>query len=66
MGAHSKIYSKGTENALRPSPPAVQVVGFHVDGATPSPEQESLLNDDVPFAASSPTPVIIPPSFQVR
>ncbi|KAG2430459.1 hypothetical protein HXX76_009982 [Chlamydomonas incerta] len=41
--------------------PAKQVVGFHVEGASPSPTAPSLLNT---MTAGSPTPVIIPPTFQ--
>jgi translation initiation factor eIF-2B subunit delta len=43
--------------------PAKQVVGFHVEGASPSPTPPSLLQGGV--TAGSPTPVIIPPVFQV-
>ncbi|GIL72235.1 hypothetical protein Vretifemale_2614 [Volvox reticuliferus] len=42
--------------------PVKQVVGFHVEGASPSPTQPSLLQASM--TAGSPTPVIIPPSFQ--
>ncbi|GLI64185.1 hypothetical protein VaNZ11_007377 [Volvox africanus] len=42
--------------------PVKQVVGFHVEGASPSPTQPSLLQ--AAMTAGSPTPVIIPPSFQ--
>ncbi|GFR40016.1 hypothetical protein Agub_g551 [Astrephomene gubernaculifera] len=42
--------------------PVKQVVGFHVEGATPSPTQPSLLQGTM--TAGSPTPVIIPPTFQ--
>lgn len=43
--------------------PVKQVVGFHVEGTSPSPTQPSLLQASM--TAGSPTPVIIPPSFQV-
>jgi hypothetical protein len=47
--------------------PAVQVVGFHVEGQSPSPGPSSLLADSMrKITAGSPTPVIIPPHFQVR
>jgi hypothetical protein len=42
----------------------MQVVGFHVEGMSPSPVPPSLLGDRKPVAGS-PTPVIIPPTFQV-
>lgn len=48
--------------------PPVKVVGFRVEGATPSPRDTSLA--DAAAAAStvtgSPSPVIIPPAFGVR
>ncbi|GAX82182.1 hypothetical protein CEUSTIGMA_g9610.t1 [Chlamydomonas eustigma] len=44
------------------SGPAFQVVGFHVEGAFNSPVISTLDGPDV--GASSPVPVIIPPSFQ--
>ena len=47
------------------SVPITQVVGFHVEGMSPSPVPPSLLGDRKPVAGS-PTPVIIPPTFQVR
>jgi hypothetical protein len=44
--------------------PALQVVGFHVEGSSPSPGQPSVLADhSPPPGAGSPTPVIIPPAF---
>lgn len=48
--------------------PAVQVVGFHVEGQSPSPSPgPSILADSLrKISAGSPTPIIIPPSFQVR
>lgn len=54
--------------ANRPGPtPAMQVVGFHVEGASPSPVMGSLLAGTATVVgAGSPTPVIIPPSFQVQ
>ncbi len=46
--------------------PAMQVVGFHVEGQSPSPSPTSILQDSLrKISAGSPTPVIIPPSFQV-
>ncbi|KAG2483997.1 hypothetical protein HYH03_017164 [Edaphochlamys debaryana] len=42
--------------------PVKQVVGFHVEGASPSPPGLSLLQNEM--TAGSPTPVIIPPTFQ--
>ena len=46
--------------------PPVKVVGFHVEGATPSPGRETTLGEQPPNVKSnSPSPVIIPPSFQV-
>eukprot|EP00877_Chromochloris_zofingiensis_P001956 jgi/Chrzof1/11761/Cz06g09010.t1 len=45
--------------------PAMQVVGFHVEGQSPSPNPASILQDSMrKITAGSPTPVIIPPSFQ--
>lgn len=47
--------------------PAVQVVGFHVEGQSPSPAPPSILQDSLrKISAGSPTPIIIPPAFQVR
>lgn len=46
--------------------PPVKVVGFRVEGATPSPRDTSLA--DVGAASTvtgSPSPVIIPPAFAV-
>jgi len=45
------------------------IVGFHVDGATPSPATEGLLSKEAGRSSftgggGSPTPVIIPPTFQ--
>ncbi len=45
--------------------PAVQVVGFHVEGGSPSPALHPSLLAGM-MTAGSPTPVIIPPTFQVR
>lgn len=46
------------------SEPAVQVVGFHVEGTPASPMPDSVWSSGM--GAASPVPVIIPPSFQVR
>lgn len=48
--------------------PATRHVGFHVEGVPPSPAQAILAGAhcSTSTAAGSPTPVIIPPSFQVR
>ena len=48
--------------------PATRHVGFHVEGVPPSPAQVILAGAHYTAntAAGSPTPVIIPPSFQVR
>lgn len=43
--------------------PPLKVVGFHVEGASPSPRPSSLREAVKPASLS---PVIIPPSFQVR
>jgi hypothetical protein len=45
-------------------------VGFHVEGVPPSPAQEATLAEQhlqagAKVAAGSPSPVIIPPTFQV-
>lgn len=49
------------------SEPVVQVVGFHVEGQSRSPIPVSTLNEHSKnFIGGSPTPVIIPPSFQQR
>ncbi len=56
----------GASSAAAPRP-AMQVVGFRVEGVAPSPDNHHFLNmDNRPVGAGSPTPVIIPPSFQVR
>lgn len=48
--------------------PAVQVVGFHVEGQASSPSPAtSILQDSLrKISTGSPTPVIIPPQFQVN
>lgn len=47
--------------------PAVQVYGFRLEGRTPSPDPgNSILNEEAIKISASPTPVIIPPQFQVR
>lgn len=43
--------------------PPVKVVGFHVEGASPSPQPNSLRDA---LKTGSMSPVMIPPSFQVR
>lgn len=52
--------------ASRPSEPAVQIRGFHVEGQ--SPEPCALLQEQLraKVTSGSPVPVLIPPSFQVR
>jgi hypothetical protein len=47
--------------------PQQQIVGFHVEGQSPSPNPASILQESMRTVSSgSPTPVIIPPqSFQV-
>lgn len=42
----------------------VKVVGFHVEGTSPSPSSDTVLKEAVKSGSLS--PVIIPPSFQVR
>lgn len=42
----------------------VKVVGFHVEGATPSPSSDQNMTQTLKTGSLS--PVIIPPSFQVR
>lgn len=44
----------------------LQVVGFHVEGASPSPRPTTLSDTASRDVSSSPSPVIIPPLFQVR
>lgn len=44
--------------------PTRKVVGFHVEGATPSPQNDELMKQNIKSGSLS--PVIIPPSFQVR
>jgi hypothetical protein len=46
--------------------PQQQIVGFHVEGQSPSPSPASILQDSMnAISSGSPTPVIIPPQFQV-
>jgi hypothetical protein len=46
--------------------PQMQVVGFHVEGQSPSPAAPSMLQDSLrTISSGSPTPVIIPPQFSV-
>lgn len=54
-------HSDGTHNV-----PQQQIVGFHVEGQSPSPSPSSILQDSLrTISTGSPTPVIIPPQFQV-
>jgi hypothetical protein len=48
--------------------PPVKVVGFRVEGVSPSPQETSLADaaGGASTAAGSPSPVIIPPNFAVR
>jgi hypothetical protein len=48
--------------------PPVKVVGFRVEGATPSPRDSALADaaDAINTLTGSPSPVIIPPAFTVR
>jgi hypothetical protein len=47
--------------------PPVKVVGFRVEGATPSPGESSLAEAaQANTSTGSPSPVIIPPAFAVR
>lgn len=47
--------------------PPVKVVGFRVEGATPSPRDTSLADAGAASTVTgSPSPVIIPPAFAVR
>lgn len=48
--------------------PPVKVVGFRVEGATPSPGDRALADavDAANTLTGSPSPVIIPPAFTVR
>lgn len=52
----------------QPHQPTMQVVGFHVEGQTPSPPIGQFMTaaDASSHGPASPVPVIIPPSFQVR
>lgn len=46
--------------------PPVKVVGFRVEGATPSPRDTSLADAGAASTVTgSPSPVIIPPAFVV-
>ena len=44
--------------------PTRKVVGFHVEGVTPSPVDSDVIQNAIKSGSLS--PVIIPPSFQVR
>ena len=56
---------RSKKNVEKASPP-VKVVGFHVEGAAPSPGREVTLGEQPHgIKSNSPSPVIIPPSFQV-
>lgn len=44
--------------------PTRKVVGFHVEGASPSPSNNDMIKNAIKSGSLS--PVIIPPSFQVR
>lgn len=57
--SHTMDPNKGNQQVNRP----VKVVGFHVEGASPSPKAYAPLQDSI--TRSSPSPVIIPPAFQV-
>jgi hypothetical protein len=56
--------------ASRPSEPAVQIRGFHVEGQHPQQLSPNALLQEMRgkggVTAGSPAPVIVPPSFQVR
>ncbi len=69
-----EVRAGGPPNLRRSSvtsviPPQTRHVGFHVEGVPPSPANQTaiLAHDHVnaSTAAGSPTPAIIPPSFQV-
>ena len=55
------------QDSTKTSPP-VKVVGFRVEGVSPSPQDTSLADvaGGASTAAGSPSPVIIPPNFSVR
>jgi translation initiation factor eIF-2B subunit delta len=55
---------QGRGHSQLPIDPPVKVVGFHVEGASPSPRAGSTLRDALEQGGIS--PVIIPPTFQVR
>lgn len=55
MDQQGRAVPRGTE-------PTFKVVGFHVEGASPSPRPPGLRD----VVGGSPSPVIIPPTFQVR
>lgn len=53
------------QDQAKTSPP-VKVVGFRVEGASPSPRDTSLADaGGVSAVTGSPSPVIIPPAFAV-
>ena len=51
-------------DAQQAASPALKVVGFHVEGASPSPRDSPLLGEAPTNLTGSPSPVIIPPTFQ--
>lgn len=61
MGMRQQRHSDGQTNV-----PQQQIVGFHVEGQSPSPSPNSILQESLrTISTGSPTPVIIPPQFQV-
>ncbi len=55
--------SDGT-GAPRPSEPAVQIRGFHVEGQPPPQQPEALLHE-TRGKGGSPAPPLVPPRIQV-
>eukprot|EP01024_Parvocaulis_polyphysoides_P027020 TRINITY_DN24571_c0_g2_i1.p1 TRINITY_DN24571_c0_g2~~TRINITY_DN24571_c0_g2_i1.p1 ORF type:complete len:692 (+),score=129.40 TRINITY_DN24571_c0_g2_i1:76-2076(+) len=62
--------NRGKQGESSAQNPAIQVVGFRVEGGavspSPSPALKSVLSDSAEKDHSSVTPVIIPPAFHLR
>ena len=64
--ADGRRKSDSSSAASRPSEPAVQIRGFHVEGQQPQQLSPNALLTEMRSKGGSPAPVIVPPSFQVR
>ena len=59
------LRSESSRDRKGEATPPVKVVGFHVEGSSPSPRDTSALLQNKMGSSASLSPVIIPPAFQV-